>query len=82
MVAAKAKNPEANLDFLNSFPDLIDSYRILFINVTILLNCFLWSRNQTKISVENHMEDGDKYFMHLQTLWETTHNSLHRNVAQ
>ncbi|RCN48074.1 hypothetical protein ANCCAN_05900 [Ancylostoma caninum] len=50
--------------------ELIDSYRILFINVTILLNCFLWSRRQNKVFIEKQGDHGDQYFLQLQNSWE------------
>ncbi|EYB98343.1 hypothetical protein Y032_0132g1729 [Ancylostoma ceylanicum] len=50
--------------------ELIDSYRIMFINVTILLNCFLWSRRQNKVFIEKQCDHGDQYFLQLQNSWE------------
>ncbi|EYB98345.1 hypothetical protein Y032_0132g1731 [Ancylostoma ceylanicum] len=52
--------------------DVIDSYRVLFINGTILFNCFLWSRRQKKVFIETKSNHGDQYFSQLQSSWKMT----------
>ncbi|KAL6737005.1 hypothetical protein Aduo_010685 [Ancylostoma duodenale] len=67
--ANKNKDVPASRLYYNCI-DLIDSYRVLFVNVTILLNCFLWSRHQRKIFIEKQTNQGDQYFIQLQSSWK------------
>ncbi|KAK6751016.1 hypothetical protein RB195_002782 [Necator americanus] len=65
--AAISEEDGAKYLILSDVLDLIDSYRYLFINTTILLNSFLWSREQKKVLIDH--ATGDQYFKQLHSSW-------------
>ncbi|EYC15007.1 hypothetical protein Y032_0038g3574 [Ancylostoma ceylanicum] len=76
----KATTNEGRTTLLLGAVDLIDSYRILFINSTILVNCFLWRRAPNNARIETQ-KNGDQYFQQLRSSWETTqHCSIKEKV--
>ncbi|KAK5966560.1 hypothetical protein GCK32_003072 [Trichostrongylus colubriformis] len=67
---SNSKNLSAETDStMNDLIDVIDAYRILFINIAILFNWIIWKRNQKRIFIEHHA-DGAEYFRQLQISWK------------
>ncbi|EYB98550.1 hypothetical protein Y032_0130g1536 [Ancylostoma ceylanicum] len=56
---------------LLSILEMVTAYRILFINVVTLYNCFIWRRYQNKELVNNHSRR-DQYFQQLQDFWNSS----------